>query len=157
LYRLLRSLVAFALAFTAASPAFAEPVSWSSFWTAHTLVISGNNSPGEGDGVIRTQELHPGSVLLITNQINTTVTGSRSITAADVSASYPFFPSEEPFFGDALSFGPPFNDYSLTINLTDEASGESGSLTFTGSLGGSFTVDDASHITNTFLARLPRV
>jgi hypothetical protein len=127
--------LAVAVVFLTGTPVRADPtasdlVQWSYSWTNNTA--SGSipaDSPGTGG-------------VSLTGESTKDATGSTSVVATNLRT----FSTATASNADQLSSN---GSYSLTITITDKASGQSGTLTFTGQLSGSFT-KDSTNINNTF-------
>jgi hypothetical protein len=110
-----------------AAAAHAEQIGWSSAWSTTTAAVSGDQ--GNSGEVIFTAQ--PGG----TSGGKSTITAAAVSTLSDAPAS-----NLDTFTGEK---------YSLTLTLTDTASGKSGVLTFTGKLFGTLGSGSAN-ITSTF-------
>jgi hypothetical protein len=106
----------------------AEPITWSSFWSASPGVVTSN------DGSLGKVTFQPGSDGLLTGSW-------QGILASDLTAT-------APAAGTAT-----FTDrsYSLTMHLTDLKSNTSGDLSFGGALSG--TLGATNNLTNKFLGK----
>jgi hypothetical protein len=111
--------------FTAAA-AHADPIGWSYAWSTTTAAVPGDQ--GNSGEVIFTAQ--PGG----TSGGKSTITAAAVSTLSDAPAS-----NLDTFTGEK---------YSLTLTLTDTASGKSGTLTFTGKLFGTLGQGSAN-ITST--------
>jgi hypothetical protein len=129
------TLLAPAVLLLAGAPAHADPsasdlVEWSYSWSHN--YASGSipaDSPGTG-GVSLTKEQTRDA----TGSSDVVATNLRTFSTATASSA------------DKLNSN---GSYELTITITDKASGETGTLTFTGKLSGTFTAD-STNITNQF-------
>jgi hypothetical protein len=105
----------------------ADLIHWTYDWSASPRTINAN-SPGTG-------------TITLTNEAHNSATGDSDIVATNLRVH-----------SNATSANPDIfskKSYSLTLVLTDTASGASGTLVFTGQLSGTATVGSAN-ITNTF-------
>jgi hypothetical protein len=121
-------LFASALLFFAGTSVRADPIAWTYNWTPSVSSLSAD-SPGTG-GVSFTNEPTKNAI----NNSDIVVTNLKDFSTAT---------SANP---DAFTKG---GAYSFTLVLTDSASGEHATLTFTGKLSGNFSANN-SNITNLF-------
>lgn len=120
-------LVLLALALAPLQATRADPIGWTYDWTPGVLSL---DADVPGTGTIAFSDSAPGSAAGSTDIVTTNLT---TLSTAPVDAP------------DQLSDGP----YSLTLTLTDDASGESGSLVFGGILSGDWSSGHAN-IANAF-------
>jgi hypothetical protein len=113
-----------------ADPTASDLVQWSYSWTNNTTAGSiSADSPGTGG-------------VSLTGESTKDATGSTSVVATNLRT----FSTATASNSDQLSSN---GSYSLTITITDKASGQTGTLTFSGKLSGSFT-KDSTNISNAF-------
>jgi hypothetical protein len=105
----------------------AEPIAWDYSWEPASLVVAAD---GGGTGGVS-----------LTVQAPVGATGPSDIVATNLRT----FSSAPVTTPDAIAQG----DYSLTLTLTDTASGRTGNMTFTGYLAGAFSTT-SSNLANTF-------
>jgi hypothetical protein len=104
----------------------ADPITWSYSWSNSPTNIAADA---------------PGGYLTLSNEAPQTATGNSDIVATNIQG-HSSAPTTKP---DTFTAKP----YTLTLTLTDQASGASGSLDFTGALSGVLSASSA-HVTNTF-------
>jgi hypothetical protein len=107
----------------------ADFIAWTYSWSRDPISVAAD-SPGTG-GVSLTQEATPKNAV-----------GSSDIVATNLR----IFSSATADNPDKLNVG---GSYTLSLTLTDSASGQAGTLTFTGKLSGTFSAAN-SNITNVF-------
>jgi hypothetical protein len=129
-----RLLAAFLTSFALGSWAKADIVTWTYDWTESPTVLAADH--GGTGGVDLTREL-PGHG-----------SGTQSITATQIRT----FSSAPDTAVDHLTN----QQYNLSLHLTDDASGQTGSLSFSGLLSGLISFD-AAHLTNVFNAPTSQV
>jgi hypothetical protein len=112
---------------TTTSPAQADLIPWMYNWSSNPKMVTAD-APGTG-------------YITLTDESDRTAVGDSDIVATNLQ-SFSTAPSTAPDFFTNKS-------YSLTLQLYDMVSGESGSVTFTGVLNGRLTAESAN-ITNTF-------
>jgi hypothetical protein len=120
-------LAALALLLCAVANARADFIQWSYNWDISPISVLSDSGNGS---------------VSFTNQPTQTAEGSSDTVATNLKANSLAAPATP----DTLNST---GNYALTLQLTDTASGQSGTLTFSGKLGGSFSKDSAN-ITNTF-------
>jgi hypothetical protein len=120
---------ALALLLLAGARANADFIEWSYNWDRNPVSVLSDSGNGS---------------VAFTNEPLKNATGSSDTVATNLKASS-LAPASAP---DTLNNT---GAYTLTLTLTDTASGATGSLTFKGKLGGTFSADSAN-ITNTFLS-----
>jgi hypothetical protein len=126
--------VAALLLFTA-SQAHAELISWKYNWGPGALSI-----PADGG---------TGGNVAVTNEPTNSAVGSSDVVATNLRT----ISSAAPAMPDTLTKN---GAYSLSIQIWDVASNTSGTLTFTGKLGGTFSNSNAN-VTNKFTGMLTQV
>jgi hypothetical protein len=127
--------VATALALLCGAPAArADLIAWSYNWDRSPVSVASDSGNGS---------------VALTNEPTKDATGSSDTVATNLKASS-LAPASAP---DTLTTG---GNYALTLTLTDKASGQSGAVTFTGKLSGTFSKDSAN-ITNAFSGALTQV
>jgi hypothetical protein len=119
---------AFLVTLLAAPPARADLVSWSYNWSTTTPFVQAAGDPSSG---VKVGAAGTGGPVL----------GNSNVVAASLSAVSGASPSSPSTVANA--------SYSLTLTITDTASGKTGSLTFAGILNGSLS-SAGSNISNTF-------
>lgn len=120
---------ALALLLLAGARANADFIEWSYNWDRNPVSVLSDSGNGS---------------VAFTNEPLKNATGSSDTVATNLKASS-LAPASNPDTLNNTGY------YTLTLTLTDTASGQSGSLTFKGKLGGTFSADSAN-ITNTFFA-----
>jgi hypothetical protein len=128
---LLAFVTALLLSLTTAAEARADLIYWSYSWTNSPNTIEAD-TPGTGS-------------VSLTNESTHTAEGNSNIVATDLRTS-----SNAPDSNPAMFTN---KGYSLVLSLTDNASGQTGTLTFNGVLNGTLT-KTSSNIQNTFLGSL---
>lgn len=118
-----------ALLFILGTQSQAAFIEWTYAWSREPIEGSVAADPGGTGGVS------------LTNELEKTAVGSSDVVATNLRV----FSSTEPSVPDTITDGA----YSLTITIKDVASGESGSLTFTGLLNGTFSTSSAN-VSNEF-------
>ncbi len=121
------SLAALALLLLAGARANADFIQWSYNWNISPISVLSDSGNGS---------------VSFTNQPQQTASGNSDTVATNLKANSLAPPSNP----DTLNHT---GAYSLTLNLTDTASGQTGTLTFSGKLGGNFSKSSAN-ITNAF-------
>ena len=117
-----------------ASAARADLIAWSYNWDRSPVSVASDSGNGS---------------VAFTNEPTKDATGSSDTVATNLKASS-LAPASAP---DTLNTK---GNYGLTLTLTDKASGQSGAVTFTGKLSGTFSKDSAN-ITNQFTGALSQI
>jgi hypothetical protein len=110
-----------------ANPAQADLIPWMYNWTSNPKLVSAD-APGTG-------------YITLTDETDRMAVGDSDIVATNLQSFSTATPSAPDFFTN--------KNYSLTLQLFDLVSGESGTVTFTGVLNGRLTAESAN-IRNTF-------
>ncbi len=125
-------LAVLALVLGAARTARADLVHWTYSWTPGASTITADNVPGGGN-----VSLSPEGLVHATGSSDVVATNLHLASGASIDAPDTFSTKA----------------YSLTLTITDTDTKATGSLTFTGLLGGSFSAQGA-HVTNSFTGLL---
>jgi hypothetical protein len=115
------------------SQARADNINWHYNWTPGSLNVNSDAGPG-------------GGFLTFTNEPQAAAIGSSDIVVTNIRTVSTAPLSNPDTFTTAGA-------YTLSLQITDDASGQTGSLTFSGKLGGSFSANNAA-VMNKFTGQI---